>query len=1241
VAAGVVPNAIEELPVYPVPAVVLGPSCVRRPMFLYFGHSVRAQRSGKAFGHSVWRVIGLIGRIGLKGNVGKPPNATLKRVVSQVRKRETPVRITGLRGASRALVAAELIRAQGKRPVLLLTTHSRAADALAEDLRLALGERENETRVFQFPRHDTLPYERFSPQPFVITQRMAVLYRLLRSFDVAEEAPIVVAPFSALLTRVPARARVRAHTTHLEVGQTIDRDLLIEKLAGAGYSRVAIVEDPGEFSVRGGIVDLFPPHRLLPSRVEFFDDEIESIREFDPASQRSQEKCEHVDASPPQELLADREQIVARADSVRELALEQENEDDAIEELLDTLLRGSLPPGIEALGPLIQPDQECAIDYLPDDTLILIDDPASGHERLTKYCEEALRNHEAARDAGRTVVAPEVLMLTRDELEAAVRERNPVSLERLSIRDPASGAVEIEVGSRGHDELRRDLARARTHERALSPLVDKLALWIAARHRIVLTCSQLSSAERLRSLLEGYGLEPRLADNRRPVWRWSAPGRVEVRVADLSEGFELPGEGLAIVGEEEIFGKREKRHTRKTWQEGAAIDGLAQLAPGDYLVHRDHGIGTYRGLIELKAGRIASELLCIEFLANDRLFLPVHRLELVQRYGGADGTKPRIDRLGGATWEKAKRRVKKSLRNMAAELLSLHAARELAPGFPFSPRDTYFDEFEATFPFTETPDQLSAIEDTLADMQLAKPMDRLVCGDVGYGKTEVALRAAFRAAMDGKQVAVLVPTTVLCQQHYETFVERFVGYPIRVEFLSRFQGTKQARQVIEGCAAGLVDVVIGTHRLLQKKMQFRDLGLLVIDEEHRFGVTHKERIKHLKKTVDVVTLTATPIPRTLQMAFTQVRDLSVINTPPADRFAIRTQVTRFDELLIREAILRETRRGGQVFFVHNRVQSIDGMADMLARVVPEVKVLVGHGQMKERELEDRMHAFMAGEADVLLCTTIIESGIDIPRANTIIINRAHTLGLAQLYQLRGRVGRSTHRAYAYLLVPSLDHLTREAERRLEAIQDLSELGSGFRLANMDLEIRGAGNMLGAEQSGNLMSLGYETYMSMLQETMDELRGESHNVEIDPEIRLPVEARLPETYVSDVSQRLVLYKRASSARDEDDVARIRDEVLDRYGSLPPQADNLFEVIRLKIMARKLGVASVDIVRGEIVLQVAERTQIDPERLVHVLSQPDLGLRVAPDHKIYAPAPQLSGGAMPMFEATRELLLRLGA
>ena len=1170
------------------------------------------------------------------------PDASLKSVVREVGKRSEPVRLLGLRGAARALVIAELVRGHGKRPALILTATSKRADTLAEDLRLALGESDETTRISTFPRQDTLPYERFSPQPFVVAQRMATLAGWLDAEAGSErEAAVVIAPWSALALRLPSRKQMESHSLRLEVGQVIDRDHLVERLVRAGYARVALVEEPGELAVRGGIVDLYPPKFARPMRVEFFDDEIESIREFDPASQRSQEKHLQLSASPPCEVLFDRERIVECADDLRELAMELESDEADIESFIDSLLRGHLPPGGESLASLIRPEQATVFDYLPKDTLVVLDDPARGHERLEHYWEEAHANFDAAREGRRCVARPEELLLDPEELTAEIRARHPVSLERLAIHEPGSAAREIHLHARGHDDLRRALTRSRTHEHALSPLIDKLAIWMQERHRVVITCAALSGAERLRALLIEYGLEPRIANDRRPIWRWSAPGRVEVRVASLSEGFELVSEGLVVVTEEEIFGPREKHHTKRTWQEGAAIDGLAQLSPGDYLVHVDHGIGTYRGLVEVEAGRIKSELLCIEYLAGDRLFLPVHRLNLVQRFGGAESVSPRIDRLGGQTWEAAKRKVKKSLRNMASELLSLHAAREISPGFGFSPRDAYFEEFEAAFPYEETPDQMAAIEDTLGDMQRPKPMDRLVCGDVGYGKTEIALRAAFRSAMDGKQVAVLVPTTVLCQQHLETFTKRFEGYPIRVDSLSRFRSTKEARGVIEGCATGEIDVVIGTHRLLQKSMQFRDLGLLVVDEEQRFGVTHKERIKQFKKTLDVLTLTATPIPRTLQMAFTGVRDLSVINTPPADRFAIRTQVSRYDELLIREAILRETKRGGQVFFVHNRVQTIGGIGEMLQRVVPEVTFLIAHGQMKERDLEDRMLSFMHGEADLLLCTTIIESGLDIPRANTIIINRAHTLGLAQLYQLRGRVGRSTHRAYAYLLVPSVDHLTFDAERRLDAIQDLAELGSGFRLANMDLEIRGAGNMLGDEQSGNLMAVGYETYMEMLQETMEELRGEIHKVEIDPEIRLPVEARLPESYVSDVSQRLVIYKRASSAHNDDEVAQIRDELLDRYGALPIEAENLFEVIRLKILARSLGIASVDLIRGDIVLQVSEATTIDPQRLVHLLTHSNLGLRITPDHKLHCPAPPLAAGATPLFEAAREVMTKLVA
>ena len=1154
---------------------------------------------------------------------------------------EGPIRrLTGLRGAANRLAASHLIRAHGDRPVLYVTAHSRAADAAALTLRGLLGEREDTTRIRAFPRHDTLPFDRFSPQPFLVSQRMAILHRLDQDPpDVDEASPIIIAPRSALALRVPSRKRLRKSTRRISVGESLDRDALVAQLIGVGYQRMALVEEPGEVAVRGDIVDVYPPQLSKPMRIELWGDEVDSIRSFDPASQRSQTKCSTVLLPPPRELLFDREEIVERSDEIRACAEEQGIATGEIDSLIGSLLRGHLPAGAESLAPLIQPEMESFFDYLPEDSLILIEEPDEGALRLDRIYSEILSNLETA-TGERLTVPIESLMLTADEVSAALEASGAIRIERLDIELSKDEVGRHRIETQTQDDLRRALATSRSHEHALTPLVDRCRDWLSERWRVVIACGSLSSAERLRSLLAEYDLEGQVATDPKPAWYWSLPGRLEFRVIDLSEGFVWPSQALAVVTDEEIFGVRERRKSRTGWRDGQKLDGIAQLSPGDFLVHADHGIGIYRGLMELRVGGTSSELLAIEYLGADKLFLPVDRLSRVQRYGSADGVKPRIDKLGGETWQKTRGKVKKSLRNMAGELLALHAARELAPGFSFSERDAALEEFEAGFAFEETPDQMAAIDDVLADMALSKPMDRLICGDVGYGKTEVAIRAALRAALDGKQVVILTPTTVLCQQHFENFRERFKDQPVQVGMLSRFCTPKESRDTLEGLATGRIDIVIATHRILQKNVQWHDLGLLVIDEEQRFGVAHKERIKRLKKTIDVLTLTATPIPRTLQMAFTGIRDLSVIETPPVDRLAIRTQVCRFDEGLIREAMLREVRRGGQIFFLHNRVRTIEAMHEMLSKLVPEVRIMVAHGQMKERQLEDRIHGFLRREADVLLCTTIIESGVDMPNVNTIIVNRADALGLAQLYQLRGRVGRSARRAYAYLLVPTeLHSLSSEARKRLEAIQDLSELGAGFRLANLDLEIRGAGDLLGSEQSGNLRSVGYETYMEMLEETIHELSGQAHEEWIDPEIKLPVVGRLPEDYVSDVSQRLVLYKRLSSARDENEVAMIRDELLDRFGRLPTEAANLLEVIRLKIAARRLGIIRIETLRGEIVLQVAAKSQIDPSRLVQLLSHARSGLRVTPDQRLIAKAPGPEGGAEALFAAIRSLLRKL--
>jgi transcription-repair coupling factor (superfamily II helicase) len=1200
---------------------------------------------------------------------------TLDDVVARVMERRGPVRLLGLRGAAPAVVASHLVRAHGERPVLVIVPTAKASDAFVADLRAALGEGDANGRVRVFPRHDTQPYERFSPQPFLVAQRMDVLYRWLATASApakrrarkasgepppvstkrriqgtsgepapvstkrriqetsGEPAPVVVAPWTALLLRVPSRDEVRARSVHLEVGQTIDRDALALILLAAGYARMPLVEERGELAVRGGILDIFPPQRPRPVRIELLGDEVESIREFDPASQRSQETLGAIVAPPPREILVERNRVIARSDAIRALAASQKVPARAVDQLLDSLLRGTVPPGCEALAPFLQSRQESVLDFLPEDTLVLVDDPEAGRERLVRYALEMIENHDVAVASGRVVSPPDELGLGADALLAAIGSRRPVMLDRLEMHDAPGERYQLRASAQ--DELRRELARARSGERALGPLAQRAKEWRAERWRMLFTASSLSHAERLRALLAEYDVPARVETNPRPAWRWSRPGAVEIHTTELSAGFSFPLEKLAVVTEEEIFGPREKKQrARAHWPDAAAVESLGHLAVGDHLVHAQHGIGVYRGLVGLELRGIAGEFLRIDYAEDARLLVPVHRLNLIQRYAGADGHAPRLDKLGGVTWERTKRGVRKSLRSMAQELLSVHAARELAPGHPFSGRDHLMEEFEARFPHEETPDQEAAIEDVLADLQRPKPADRLVCGDVGYGKTEVAVRAAFRAAMDGKQVAVLVPTTILCQQHAETFRKRFEGYPVNIGTLSRFTKPARSREVIAGLADGRVDIVIGTHRLLQANVRFRDLGLLVIDEEHRFGVRHKERIKQLKKTVDVLTLTATPIPRTLQLAFTGLRDLSVIETPPVDRLAIRTHVCRFSESLVREAILRELRRGGQIFYVHNRVQSIEAVHQMLSRNVPEARLLVAHGQMRESELEDRMLRFMHGEADVLLCTTIIESGLDIPRANTILVDRADALGLAQLYQLRGRVGRSRQRAYAYLMTPPEEALSREANRRLTAIQELAELGSGFRLANMDLEIRGAGNLMGPQQSGNLAAVGFDTYMEMLQDTIDELRGKLREVEIDPEIRLPVPARLPELYVPDVSQRLILYKRLASCRDDAEVARIRDELLDRFGSLPAEAENLLDVIRVKHRARRLGVVSIDSGRGEIVITAGDKTLVDPRRLVNLLTQASGGLRVTPGHKIHARAPL--DDPPRLFEATCRLL-----
>ena len=1138
-------------------------------------------------------------------------------------RRERPLRLMRVQGSAGAYLVARLL-AERPGPLLWLAPTSKQADRVAGDLRTFAG-----SDVAVFPRYDVAPFDRFSPHPEIEARRMSLLYKLLAANDTT---PLhIVAPWTAVLRRVPTRSELRSRVTHLERGMGADRDALLDILVSAGYHRTSLVEERGEVAARGGILDVFPPQLDQPVRLEFDFDSIGSLREFDPTTQRSAAELRRVVAIPPRafRLPQDVDRLAQRA---RALGRAQGLPESNIYEVTEALARRRLPPGGENLEALFHDAVESVFDYLPPRTLVVIEDPESGLARVRSYLDEVFDGHAKARAQDRLVCEPLELYLGDDTAWRAAQERRPLLIDPLGASDARAEEDALAVRAEDHRELRREIVEQQGTGRALEPLTQRLERWAEQGRRVRLMCPTLSSAERLADILKDYGRElhvraPGAAGGRAPGAAGGGAGGtgmgepdakgLSLEVASVAEGFELGSESLVVLTEQDIFGQRLRRRPARQGQErrGQAIDRLASLQPGDALVHTEHGIGRYGGLVQLQAAGVRQEFLLLLYKNDDKLYVPVSRLGAIQRYTGSDEQTPQIDRLGrSSTWIRTKSRVKRAVVEMAQELIAVVAARQVLEGHRYPAPDADYEEFEARFPYDDTPDQRRATEEVLKDLQSSRPMDRLVCGDVGFGKTEIACRAAYMVAAAGRQVAFLVPTTVLCQQHAQTLRQRFNGTAIEVATLSRLSTPAQLRSVREGLASGRVDIVVGTHRLLSKDIQFRNLGLLVIDEEHRFGVTHKERIKQIRKLVDVLTLSATPIPRTLQMAFTGMRDLTVIQTPPPDRVAIRSQVCRFSDEVVRDAIQRELNRGGQCFVVHNRVETIEEFASWLRQVVPHARIAVGHGQMPATQLEDVMLRFMQRECDVLLCTAIIESGLDIPNANTILIHRADHFGLAQLYQLRGRVGRSDRRAHAYFLLPAEGHLTDEARRRIEAIQDLSELGAGFRLATEDLEIRGEGNLLGPEQSGQIGSVGYDLYMEMLEQAMAELRGQPVEDALDPEIRLPVPALLPERYVEEVSQRLVLYKQLSAARDEAELREVLDDLLDRFGPLPLEARNLADVIRLKIRCRSLGIEGVDTVGDELRLRAGARTRIDPSLLVRMLGRPETPIRVTPDQCI---------------------------
>jgi transcription-repair coupling factor (superfamily II helicase) len=1115
------------------------------------------------------RIHKILGRIG--------ELADFRRIAANALRGDSEVVVSGLSGSARALFIAGLAQAL-RRPLIVVTPQDRAVEAFATDINYFHSELNTNGagRVAPFPAWETDPYAGLTPHADIQQARATTLWRLRN-----KQLDVVVASIRSIASRLPAPGQFDTYSLHVTVGEDLSQELLIEHLANAGYLRQEPVAAPGEFSVRGGIVDVFSPLMRNPVRIEFFGDSVDSIREFDLDDQRSRGPVQHIDIVPMQDIVISREML--RDWGAR--ARLQWTEDEFQKDLNDKLVfadNGELFPGSLYLIPLVQPVESTLLDYA-DSPVLVLDEPELLEEAHEKFFNALEQRFLQTRNAGGAALPPNDIFISEESLRELMARTRRVALE--------------ELGATGTTFFVKGQPSEKFHGR-IKDVVERVRQSQEAGREVVLLGSTVGMAERLRDILHEYGVPFRCEFGEQPLKSPGDAGVPIVGIGKISSGMLLPDAGLEIYAESDIFDESEHlpQQYRRRQKFSSFLSDLQDLKPGDYVVHIDHGIGTYSGLTLVHD----KECMVLTYQGADRLYVPLERLDLVQKYSSTEGAKPALDKLGGTTWIARKTRAKRAIRDMAQELLKLYAERKVAGGYAFSPDTEWQKEFEEAFQYDETPDQITAIADLKRDMESPMPMDRLICGDVGYGKTEVAMRAAFKAIGDGKQVAVLTPTTVLCYQHFETFKERFAAFPVTVSMLSRFVNAKEQKKIVADLETGKVDIVIGTHRLLSKDIKFQDLGLMVIDEEQRFGVAHKERLKQIKKQVDVLTMTATPIPRTLNMALSGLRDMSVIETPPRDRLAIQTVVVKFKPQVIENAIEFELERGGQVYVVHNRVESIYSLANFIQKISPKARVGVAHGQMGERELERVMTRFMHHEFDVLVATTIIENGLDIPLANTLVVNRADSYGLSQLYQLRGRVGRSNRRAYAYLLIPSDETLTPIARRRLAAIREFSELGAGFRIAALDLELRGAGNLLGGEQHGHIEAIGFDLYCQLLERTIEEIRTGEVLPEVETAINLRVDLKIPGDFIDEEISRLRIYKQIASSRAEADVDSMYRDLEDRFGELPLSVRNLLEYARLRILGRARGVMSIERSGQGIDIKFHETARVNPERIVELVS-----------------------------------------
>jgi transcription-repair coupling factor (superfamily II helicase) len=1118
-------------------------------------------------------------------------------------------RVSGLTATARSLYVPLMVRA-AQQLVVVVVADNKAAEALEATLRAGcdLTGAVDPAAVVRLPAHDVLPFENLSPHPDVQEQRAAALWKLATG-----AVSILIAPVEAAALKLFDRDYYAGLAVTLRRGEEVDVEVLTGHLASVGYTQMDLVEMPGQFTRRGGILDVYSPEADRPVRIEFFGDEIETIRKFDPETQRSQSGLDEAQLLPLTETPVTERLLAAVHGRLSKQRLEFDDEDeqdnggeDADDAMaIEAAAAGgvSVFPGWEFFSAVAGANK--SLLTLVPKCALFIEEPAMVRNQIERWWNKVEQRHE--RSGIGSLIQPEDIYLRPEVLQATLDSHMGLDLDQLGVVD-----VLDEDNTLGEIEL-NTRPTLRFHG-SIPALTEQLKALIEKETRIVLAAPNQGDVERLATVLREYQIPYRLGS------RFFHPGgetvmdeasymagdmRVPVIVkTPISAGVSFQDANLIVFGANDLSDDVDvaARPEPKRSKTAAFVSDFRDLTIGDYVVHTEHGIAQYQGLKEIVQDSLSVEFMILEFAEQTRLYVPLTRLDLIQKYRSTDaGPAPVLNKLGSQQWTKTKARVKKAMQDMAGELLKLYAERTTAQGNAFSKDNEFQKEFEDSFDYNETDDQLSAIRAIKYDMESTTPMDRLLCGDVGYGKTEVAMRAAFKAVQDGKQVAVLTPTTVLSFQHFETFKKRFAQFPINIEMISRFRTAKEQKAIVEQVETGRVDILIGTHRLLSKDIKFQDLGLLVVDEEQRFGVRHKERLKQMRKEIDVLAMSATPIPRTLHMSLVGLRDMSVIETPPKDRMAIQTVVAKFDEKIVRSAVEVELERGGQVYFVHNRVESIYEIAARIQELVPAARVAVGHGQMGETELERVMLAFMHHEYDVLVATTIIENGLDIPLANTILINRADRHGLSELYQLRGRVGRSNRRAYAYLLIPPEQELTDIARRRLAALKEFSDLGAGFKIAALDLELRGAGNMLGGEQSGHIEAVGFELYTSMLEAAVKEMKGESSDERPATQLNLGIALRIDESYVPEENQRLRLYKKIAGATSLTAVTEVRAEMEDRYGSPPDATVYLLEAAQLRLECERMGIAQIDRRRGELQIRFMENAAVDPAHLMRLVAR----------------------------------------